>query len=145
MSWQEHYDFGCELYENGQKDMAWRHFWDALAIAQKSDNAKQIARTCTQLGDLQYDAKLQGKAYAFYTRARKAWERELDIRKIYDAWRAPQRSWLGLKLKHNEVQDWIDYERVLTRLSDLALKQSRTSLCLSFKPSQDLWGARQAS
>ena len=128
MSWQEHYDFGCELYENGQKDMAWRHFWDALAIAQKSDNAKQIARTCTQLGDLQYDAKLQGKAYAFYTRARKAWERELDIRKIYDAWRAPQRSWLGLKLKHNEVQDWIDYERVLTRLSDLALKLNKKKL-----------------
>ena len=128
MSWQEHYEFGCELYENGQRDMAWRHFWDALAIAKKNANAKHLARTYMQLGDLQYDAKLQGKSYIFYTSARQAWEKELDIRKIYDAWRAPQRSWLGLKLKHNEVRDWIDYERVLTRLSDLALKLNKKKL-----------------
>ena len=128
MSWKEHYDFGCQLFENGNRELAWRHFWDALAIAKKQDKAKQIARTCTQLGDLQYSDGLQGKAYSFYSQARKAWERELDIKKIYSAWRAPKKSWLGLKLKHNEVKDWVDYESVLSKLSELALKLNKKKL-----------------
>ncbi len=130
MSWKEHYDLGCQFFESGNTDLAWQHLWDALSRAKKEKDNKKIAKSSTLLGDLQLKAKLPGKAYQFYSQARKAWEKELDIRKIFDTWRAPKKSWLGLKLKHNEVSDWIMYEYVLSKLSDIALNLNKKHLAI---------------